>query len=333
MRCISCGSSDINTSTCNYCGAVVSVNSISSLRKMSPTAIAAFKPNLTEGGINDLPHDEMASALATQTLVLLERKQWSDALEFSSTCRKKIPHAIFFTQYYIVAALAGNFLKNQSLDTVREHVRVLMVSPGDNSEEKSLTWYLISCVNAAWCDPNKIKHFSVSDWTATDEVISVSQYFTDNKLAKARLLFDESGNPNYNLSDREARIKDKLDEIMDKSDQNINEILSASNLSSIEDLKINLKESISNKRRVDAMVRVLDLYQQRRDHYLDQLVLGMVTEVSFKATMEEALRVGISPFFGGGDSKSAYDKIWKILRKEINIINAGGTFLGLKAPA
>ena len=315
MKCVSCGSSEIKGKVCTYCGAAVEVSSITALRALPADAINAFRADLNSSRLNDLSHDELLKVLLTQVVVLLERKQWSDALSFSDSSRNKFPDVTAFAQYYLVASIAGNFLRKQSLDQVRDNVHLLINSTAIDRDKANLNGYLINCVNVSWCVPNRLKFFDSPGWEVDEEVIAISQFFSGDGLSQSNLIFEDDGSPKKNIDPKLIAKTDRINGIISASDEKIRSLLAAEGLESLTELKAKIKTDIKLKHQ-HYMCGVLDIAEDRDSKYLDEFVNKSIGEDSFYESLHLALRQGFGPTFGGGVAKSVWREIHSVLESE-----------------
>ena len=315
MKCVSCGSSEIKGKVCTYCGAAVEVSSITALRALPADAINAFRADPNSSRLNDLSHDELLKVLLTQVVVLLERKQWSDALSFSDSSRNKFPDVTAFTQYYLVASIAGNFLRKQSLDQVRDNVHLLINSTAIDRDKANLNGYLIDCVNVSWCVPNKLKFFDSAGWEVDEEVIAISQFFSGDGLSQSNLIFEDDGSPKKNIDPKLIAKTDRINGIISASDAKIRSLLAAEGLESLTELKEKIKTDIKLKHQ-HYMCGVLDIAEDRDSKYLEEFVNKTIGEDSFYESLHLALRKGFGPAFGGGVAKSVWREIHSVLESE-----------------
>lgn len=326
MKCVSCGSSDIQSKVCTYCGAAVEVSSISALRALPADATNAFRADLNSSKLNDLSHDELLKVLLTQVIVLLERKQWADALSFSDASRNKFPQVTAFAQYYLVASIAGNFLRKQSLDQVRDSVHLLINSNAVDADNTNLNGYLVACVNVAWCVPNKLKFFDAPSWEVDEEVIAISQFFSGDGLSQADLIFEDDGSPRKNVDPKLIVKTDRINGIIYASDEKIQSALTAEEIESLTELREKIKTDIKSTHQ-QYMISVLDLVEERGEKYRAEFVEQSSGEDSFYETLGIALRRGFGPTFGGGVAKSVWRKIHGILEDEQKQLKAVTKFL------
>ncbi len=326
MKCVSCGSSEIRGKVCTYCGAAVEVSSISALRALPSDAINAFRTDLSSSRLNDLSHDELLKVLLTQVVVLLERKQWADALSFSDSSRNKFPNVTAFAQYYLVASIAGNFLRKQSLDQVRDSVHLLINSTAIDTDKANLNGYLIDCVNVSWCVPNKLKFFNSPGWEVDEEVIAISQFFSSDGLSQSNLIFEDDGSPKKNLDPKLIAKTDRITGIISASDEKIRSLLAAERLESLKDLKEKIKSDITPKHQ-PYMCAVLDIAEDRDPKYLNEFVYKTIGDDSFYESLRLALRQGFGPTFGGGVAKSVWREIHGVLESEQKQLKSVTKFL------
>lgn len=331
MKCLSCGSNDIVKKVCEYCGAVVQASSISSLRALPKDALSAFHSEFSESKLGQIPHDEQISATLTQVLVLLERKQWSDALAVAETARRKMPDVVSFVQYSLVASVAGNFLKRKSLDEVREATNLLVGAGALTPESSNLNGYVISCINAMWCGPNRLKEFVVPAWEADDEVVAVSQFFSNEHLAKASLLFDEDGSVKEPVDEKLVARRARIQAIIKESDSSIEALLRKHEFSSIESLIEGVERLIKKPQKARGMIELLVMIGRRNSGYLDGGANGAadVGDGTFDSEWDAAIATGARsiPFFGGGAAKAAFFEIYKVVEAERKKVKALATFL------
>jgi hypothetical protein len=326
MKCVSCGSSNIERKVCTYCGAPIQVSSVSALRALPEQSVNAFRTDLNPAHLNDLPNDEMSMILLTQIVVLLERRQWTDALNCSESSRNKFPQMTSFAQYYLVASIAGNFLRKQSLDQVKEVVQLLVRSNDHDTEHSNLNGYLVECVNAFWCDPNKIKFFDAPSWESDEEVIAISQFFSGDRLSGANLIFEEDGSVSQKINPREVAKYDRITEIISQNNEQITMLLSAEGFESLSDLKEKIKTEIKSKYH-QKMFAVIDLSEERSTRYVDELVHNVTSVDSFYESISKVLSGIQVPLFGGGVAKTVLMEIHKVIEKEQQQLKSVTRFL------
>jgi hypothetical protein len=319
MKCFSCGSSDIENRVCTYCGAAVSVSSISALRLLPDSASSAFRVDLSGSKLDQYSPSETIEILLTQIIVLLERRQWLDAVEASDLARRKFPDVVAFTQYGLVAAVAGDILKRQSLEQIREAMLLLIKSQDIPEEASNLNGYITECVNTIWCIPNRIRPFRVSEWEADDEIVAVAKFFCADALGQANLLFDHTGAVKDTVDPNLKARMDAVTAINDATDEAIETVLSSYGFQDASALKSAIEGSVKHKF-IAGMSAVLDLIPTRREFYVSQIQGGGPDQespdsayVEFSMTLT---RRGISPTFHGGAPKRAYNEIWWLLMKE-----------------
>jgi hypothetical protein len=327
LKCISCGSTNIVTSTCSYCGAIVSVASPNAVKAFNKEALAAFKPKSNYEDQMDLTADELSSARITNILVLLERKQWSDALKLSELCRSKMPDRIEILHYYLVSAIAGNFLSKIGTDTIRELVFSIIEFSRTGVSRSNLNGYLVACLNAAWCTPARIRLFEVPNWQSDDAIVAISSYFKDEHLLKASLLFNPDGSlityVTSSMLSRAKRVADlhgRITDLVVEGDSRITDILNKYAIGSLFELRDRLKIEIKNSKKNASWMALIDFISSRRSKYIENLglegiepsasnrYLNTISKILIDATM-------LSFFFGSKPEKAASDIYVRVSRE------------------
>lgn len=326
---MSCGSSDISEEICTYCGAVVVAKSLADLNKVDQSSLNLFKVNSDTSSLDNLTHDDMSSAFLTQILVMLKRGQWNDAIAISSKARLKIPQAIEFMEYHLVSLIAGNELRHLNLNEVRDIVSTLHKVDAKNERGKNLCGYLINCVNIIWSEPNKLRFFEHEAWESDDEVTAVSQFFDDERLIRAGLIFEEPGKAKVVILPKHVKLKEKIFTIVKQTDEEIQEMYKVYKIEQDQLLELINKEQ--NQVTIDAILELFNSLENRSEKYFLEATgqdSGSDPDSPF-STLQRAIlaKVPTVPMFGGKLSSKFVGRIRYKIEDEQKLIEKSSTFL------
>ena len=322
MICLSCGSNGIRGKTCSYCGAAVDVSSIFALRSLPTAAVNAFRSDLAESKLTEISSEDQVSAMLTQVLVLLEKNQWRDAMVIAEKARERHRDVVCFAQYSLIAAVAGNFLRQKALDDIHATALLLVNARDSTNQFSNLNGYVVSCINETWCAPNKIKYFDAPKWEVDDEVIAVSQFFYNPRLSKASLLFNRDGSSKEFLDEAAIAKRERIEEIVKSGDYEIAALVSKHRFTSFEALVQGIEKQVKKPEKARGMIDVLLKVEGRKSGYLED-------SQPFMSDLGVAISKGrqSTPFFGGGAAKQAFIEICKVLEAELKKVRITQTHL------
>ena len=271
----------------------------------------------------------MSSAFLTQILVMLKRGQWNDAIAISSKARLKIPQAIEFMEYHLVSLIAGNELRHLNLNEVRDIVSTLHKVDAKNERGKNLCGYLINCVNIIWSEPNKLRFFEHEAWESDDEVTAVSQFFDDERLVRAGLIFEETGKAKVVILPKHVKLREKIVTIVKQTDQEIQEIYKKHKIEQVQLLELINKEQ--NQVTIDAIRDFVNSLENRSEKYFLEAT-GQDSDSDpngpfSKAQMAILSQVPTVPMFGGKTSSKVIGQIRNKIENERKLIEQSSTFL------